>query len=199
MQPAPVPSAAAAAAADPISSPPAPSEAAPSPFDGLPPVAPFVDQLILWLIEHPGEPKKRAAEFFRVQVGWVYTLTQSDLFKARMQDVLRNIGVKPALGDLHAKLAGALEMSVDRLISELQTSADPTFAYKVAQLLLQQKAGPTVAVQVNNQTNVTYQVDARTAAVADARSRMLTDARTALAARPAPSPADVLQPMDGDQ
>jgi len=171
---------------------PEPASSAPDPFAGLPKVAPFVDQLILWLIEHPGEPKKRAAEFFRVTPQWMYTITQTDLFKARLQEVVRNIGIKPALADLHAKLAAALEMSVDQVMDHLRTSGDPKYAFEVATRLLAQKQGPAVAIQVNTQNNVTYQVDARTAAVANARRRMLDDASRALEARPVPTAAEIL-------
>lgn len=160
-----------------------------------------IDMLILWVIENPGTPYKEAARLFGVRPQWIYTITSSDMFKARLQVVLREkgVGTTTCVADLHAKLAGLIEMSIDKLTEKLAESDDPKFIFEVATRLLANRGGAQVAVQVNDNrvtNNVSFQVDARTVAVADARAATLARARAELEARPALSPGEILaQPV----
>ena len=71
---------------------------------------PLHELLILWIIENPAEPLCNAAPVFGVRPQWIYTLTASSLFKARLQEVMREKGVRQVVVGLQEKLAGAAEL-----------------------------------------------------------------------------------------
>lgn len=178
---------------------PGASSASSAPPAPAPVVSPYslIDQLIVWLIEHPGEPKKNAAKAFGVREQFIYTLTASDLFKAKLQQVLAEKGIGNSIADLHAKLAGLMEMSVDKLTAKLAETDDAKFIFEVAtRLIATVRGAPSVVINqtANVQNNVAFQVDARTVAVDKARERMLSEARLQLASRPPPSVGEILVP-----
>lgn len=152
---------------------------------------PLHELLILWIIEHPAEPLKNAAPLFRVRPQWIYNLTSSDLFKARLQEVLRERGVGSMVADLHAKIAGLTEHAIDKLGEKLSETDDPKFIHETAKLLLDRNRGATV-VDARQTNVVNFQVDARVVAVSDARKRLLAQAQTALDSRPEPAIGELL-------
>lgn len=156
---------------------------------------PLHELLILWIIEHPAEPLKNAAPLFRVRPQWIYNLTSSDLFKARLQEVLREKGVGSMVADLHAKIAGLTEHAIDKLGEKLSDSDDPKFIHETAKLLLDRNRGTNVLVDARQTNVVNFQVDARVVAVADARKRMLDQAQAAIESRPEPSAGELLAPQ----
>lgn len=140
----------------------------------------WYEAIIDWMITNPDRTKEQCARELDVTPQWIYTVTNTDLFKARLEDRRAQHSALISVG-LIDKTSGITEMVLDQFAEKMvqqRGELSLPFLRDTADTLLQRLGytgkRETPPVQAPTQT-VAVQVNVLTPeALAEARHRMLT-------------------------
>lgn len=79
----------------------------------------WYDAVVDWMIQHPDKTKKDAAEFFNVTTVWMYTLTNSDVFRA-LYDARRRMHSGLVSSSVIEKTEALADMALDTFLDKFQ-------------------------------------------------------------------------------
>ena len=94
------------------------------------------EAIMNWMILHPMGTARDCAAHFGCSAGWVTMLKNSDLFKARMRERQNEIMSLVASTSVE-KLEAIADLSLDKILDELETTSDKKFIHETAKLALQ--------------------------------------------------------------
>lgn len=150
----------------------------------------WYESIVDWMLLNPDKSKADAARFFNVSSVWMYTLTQSDVFKALYEQrrAAHNGVVSASIVEKVSALADvALEHLTER-VAKNGESMTPGLLKDIAEMSLEKlgydgKYGKSPLVASNPSVNVQVNLQANAVDLAEARQKM-TQRGQEIAARP---------------
>ena len=135
-------------------------------------ISPKHDEIMNWMLMYPLASKAELAAHFQVTRAWLATVTNSDLFQARLQEKQKEIFGEVIVDSVKERLGAVAQLSLERLLEKVELSDDERFLMEVglgASKALgfpspKGAAGPTVVVN---------QFQASPELLAQARSRII--------------------------
>ena len=149
------------------------------------------DQIIYWMLSHPGASLSQCARIFGITPAWLSTLTRTDGFQQRMSE-LRGDYQDCTLPSIRDKLLSCADLAVEKLTDALEKSADPDYILETADKVLHRLGyAPTAkAVQAGPQIVQNFVVSREDLAAGRARIVNSSERQSPIALESLPGEGD---------
>jgi primosomal protein N' len=134
-------------------------------------ISPKHDEIMNYMLMYPLASRAELAAHFQVTRAWLATVTNSDLFQARLQEKQKEIFGEVIVDSVRERLSTVASLSLERLLEKVEVSDDERFLLDAS--LGAAKALGFAPAKANGPTVQINQFQASAELLAQARSRII--------------------------